>query len=108
MPSLIERIPPTLIAWDNVAPISDVNPSHVRLSVSGNRLSRLHPSDLADIIADLSAKDAARLFQSLDDETAADALEHLPPGELVASILAKEREILRLMEEIQTEVEALA
>lgn len=40
--------------------------------------------------------------------TSADALEHRPPGELVASILAKEREILRLMEEIQTEVEALA
>jgi magnesium transporter len=76
-PHLIKRVPPTLIAWDNVAPISDVNPSHVRLSVSENRLSRLHPSELADIIADLSAKDASRLFQSLDDETAADALEHL-------------------------------
>ena len=38
----------------------------------------------------------------------ADALEHRPPQELVASILTKEREILRLMEEIQTEVEALA
>jgi type I restriction enzyme M protein len=38
----------------------------------------------------------------------ADALEHRPPQELVESILIKEREILRLMEEIQTEVEALA
>lgn len=37
----------------------------------------------------------------------ADALEHRPPQELVESILTKEREILRLMEEIQTEVEAL-
>lgn len=40
--------------------------------------------------------------------TSPDALEHRPPGELVASILTKEREILRLMEEIQAEVEALA
>jgi type I restriction enzyme M protein len=39
---------------------------------------------------------------------AADSLEHCPPGELIASILSKEREILRLMEEIETEVEALA
>ena len=38
----------------------------------------------------------------------ADALEHRPPQELVASVLDKEREILRLMEEIQTEVNALA
>ncbi len=36
------------------------------------------------------------------------ALEHRPPGELIASILDKEREILRLMDEIQAEVESLA
>lgn len=39
---------------------------------------------------------------------AAEALEHRPPGELVADIVAKEQEILRLMQEIKTEVEALA
>jgi Mg2+ transporter MgtE len=32
---------------------------------------------LAEIIGDLSARDAARVVASLDDETAADALEHL-------------------------------
>ena len=36
-----------------------------------------------------------------------DALDHRTPGELVASILTKEREILRLMEEIQTELGTL-
>ena len=36
------------------------------------------------------------------------ALEHRPPQDLVSSILDKEREILRLIEEILTEVEALA
>ncbi len=76
-PALVERVPRSLIAWDNVAPISDVNPVDVRLSVAENRLARLHPSDLADIISDLSAQDAARVVQSLDDETAADAFEHL-------------------------------
>ncbi len=39
---------------------------------------------------------------------AAEALDHRPPGELVADIVNKEREILRLMEEIKVEVEALA
>jgi len=39
---------------------------------------------------------------------AAEALDHRPPGELVADIVAKEQEILRLMQEIQTEVESLA
>ncbi len=79
VPRLIERVPRSLIAWNDVAPISDVNPTDVRLSVAENRLSRLHPSDLAEIIGDLSARDAVRVLESLDDESAADALEHLEP-----------------------------
>ena len=74
---LLGRIPRTLIAWDNVAPIHDLNPTQIQLSVADNRLARLHPSDLAEIIGDLSSQDAARIVGSLDDETAADAFEHL-------------------------------
>ena len=76
-PRLLERTPRTLIAWDNVAPLDDMNPDEIRLEVEENRLARLHPSELAAIISDLSAADAARIVRSLDDETAADALEHL-------------------------------
>jgi magnesium transporter len=76
-PALMDRVPRTLIAWNNVAPITDVNPARVQLAVSESRLSRLHPSELAEIISDLSAQDAARVVKSLDDETAADAFEHL-------------------------------
>jgi magnesium transporter len=78
-PGLVERIPRALIAWDNVAPLHDLNPHQIQLSVSQSRLSRLRPSDLADIIEELSAQDAARVVGSLDDEHAADALEHLDP-----------------------------
>jgi CBS domain-containing protein len=77
--ALIDKIPRSLIAWDNVAPLHDLNPTQIQLSVSEHRLARLHPSDLAEIIGDLSARDAARVVGSLDDETAADALEHLDP-----------------------------
>ena len=76
-PAIVDRIPRTLIAWDNVAPLQDLSPTQIHLSVSENRLARLHPSDLAEIISDLSAHDAARVVGALDDETAADALEHL-------------------------------
>jgi CBS domain-containing protein len=74
---VLRNVPRTLIAWDNVAPLHDINPTQVQLSVADNRLARLHPSDLAEIIGDLSAQDAARVVGSLDDETAADAFEHL-------------------------------
>ncbi|HTW83010.1 MAG TPA: CBS domain-containing protein [Candidatus Sulfotelmatobacter sp.] len=76
---LMDRIPRSLIAWDNVAPLHDLNPEQVRLSVSQSRLGRIQPADLAEIISELSARDAARVVGSLDDEHAADALEHLDP-----------------------------
>jgi CBS domain-containing protein len=74
---LVDRVPRNLIAWNNVAPMHDLNPNEIKLSVSSGRLARLHPSDLAEIVGDLSAQDAARVVRSLDDETAADALEHM-------------------------------
>jgi CBS domain-containing protein len=76
-PSLVDRVPRSLISWNNVSPIAEPNPNQVHLAVSENRLARLHPSELAEIITDLSARDAMRVMQSLDDETAADAFEHL-------------------------------
>jgi len=76
---LVDRVPRNLIAWNNVAPIHELNPSEIKLSVSEGRLARLHPSDLAEIIGELSTLEAARVMGSLDDETAADALEHLDP-----------------------------
>jgi len=88
-PTIVERVPRTLIAWDNVAPIADMNPSEIRLSVSQGRLSRLHPSDLADIVEELNRTDAARIVSSLDDEDAADTFEHLDvetQRELIESI----------------------
>ncbi len=75
---LLDRIPRSLIAWDNVAPLARSQPRRRSSSrFREHRLARLHPSDLAEIIRDLSAHDAARVVDSLDDETAADALEHL-------------------------------
>jgi magnesium transporter len=37
----------------------------------------MHPSDLAEIIKDLSTREAVAVVSQLDDETAADAFEHL-------------------------------
>ncbi|HZY98957.1 MAG TPA: CBS domain-containing protein [Candidatus Baltobacteraceae bacterium] len=76
-PAIYKRVPRSMIAWDSVAPIREPNPSQVRLSVTESKLSRLHPSDLAEIIGDLSAREAVAVVQQLDDETAADAFEHL-------------------------------
>lgn len=83
---VLDRIPRSLISWNDVAPIEDLTPSDVRLSVSQKKLPRLHPSDLAEIISDLSTNDAASVIRHLDDETAADAFEHLEPEKQQAII----------------------
>jgi magnesium transporter len=75
--SRLSNVPRSMIAWSSVAPIREVNPSQISLSVKENRLARLHPSELAEIIGDLSAREAAAVVGQLDDETAADAFEHL-------------------------------
>jgi magnesium transporter len=75
-PWIYENIPRSMIAWSSVSPIKDTNPSQVQLSKE-SKLARLHPSELAEIISDLSQREATAVFQQLDDETAADALEHL-------------------------------
>jgi magnesium transporter len=76
-PGIYRSIPRSMIAWDAMAPIRDVNPKNVRLSVTESKLARMHPSDLAEIIKDLSAREAVAVVSQLDDETAADAFEHL-------------------------------
>ena len=83
---VLDHIPRSLISWNDVVPIEDLTPSDVRLSVSQKRLPRLHPSDLAEIIGDLSTNDAASVIRHLDDETAADAFEHLEPEKQQALI----------------------
>lgn len=76
-PWIYRNVPRSMIAWDSVAPIRELNPSQVRLSVKESKLARMHPSELAEVISDLSAREAAAVIESLDDQTAADALEHL-------------------------------
>lgn len=78
-PAIYRNVPRTMIAWDSVAPIREMNPAQVQLSVKESKLARLHPSELAEVISDLSKREAAAVIHQLDDETAADAFEHLEP-----------------------------
>jgi magnesium transporter len=76
------RIPSKFILWDDVATI-DMDTLSIQLSTSRSKLNTLHPSDLADIIEDLSSDSKTSLFSSLDEEHAADVLEELEVKEQV-------------------------
>ena len=73
------RIPASVIPWDFVDLI-DRDPSRrVKLKIEQNRLSKMHPSDIADILEELGPAERHALFTSLDEEVAAEALEEVDP-----------------------------
>lgn len=64
-----------MISWDNVEPISKNR--QLRLKVPGDKITDLHPADLAEIISDLGKTDGSTLLASLDPRMAAETLEEV-------------------------------
>ena len=124
-------LPMVLVSWNVVQPVTDRAPDAVHLRISGKRIEKLHPADIADIVEDLGSHERSAVFQSLSEEIAADTLEEMeledqvsiiehmdaeraseileemPPDE-VADILAevpeeRAQEILNLMEKDEAE-----
>ncbi|PKN06870.1 MAG: hypothetical protein CVU72_03455 [Deltaproteobacteria bacterium HGW-Deltaproteobacteria-7] len=72
------------IPWKFTQPLN--SPDLLRLNIAQNRLSQIHPADLADILEELDIKQRAAVFQALDVETAAEALEETDPKVQVSLI----------------------
>jgi CBS domain-containing protein/sporulation protein YlmC with PRC-barrel domain len=65
-----------LISWEHVHAVEPTS-QQLRLGLERDKLQRLNPADLADILGELSALDRAAVVSSLDDETAAAAMEEM-------------------------------
>ena len=77
--SMLSHIPPREIPWDFVDLIETDPARRVKLKISHDRLAKLHPADIADIVEDLAPDEREAVFETLDEEVAADALEELEP-----------------------------
>ncbi len=77
--ALLQRVPPREIPWDFVDLIETDAARRVKLKISYDKLARLHPADLADIIEDLAPDEREAVFETLDEGVAAGALEELEP-----------------------------
>ena len=89
-----------VIMWDDVESLEMVN-KNLQISVPYKKLSTLHPADLADILENLDASSRKQIFESLDEDLAADTLEEIEP-EYKSSIIkglseAKAVEVLENM-----------
>lgn len=77
--SVVHHFQPRVISWEFVDLIDRDPARRVRLTVEQDRLSRMHPSDIADILEDLAPAERDAVFTSLDEEVAAEALEEVEP-----------------------------
>jgi CBS domain-containing protein/sporulation protein YlmC with PRC-barrel domain len=77
--ALVGKIPEKLIPWEFVDLIETDPARRVRLKIEHERLAKLHPADIADIIEDLAPAEREAVFQTLDEEVAAQALEEIDP-----------------------------
>src|SRR3984885_4160300 len=74
---LQEKLPQRTIRWDFVNLIEPDPLRRVKLRLSSERLSELHPADIADIMEELSPDERQSLVTALPEETAADAIAEL-------------------------------
>jgi len=77
--ALMNRIPQRTIPWEFVDLIETDPARRVKLKISHERLARLHPADIADIVEDLAPDEREAVFETLDEEVAAEALEEVQP-----------------------------
>ena len=68
MRALLERIPPRVIPW------------------AYEGLAKLHPADIADIVEDLAPAEREAVFETIDEEVAAETLEELDPDVSVSIV----------------------
>jgi magnesium transporter len=77
--SLSRRFAARGIPWQFVDVI-EVDPARrVKLKIEHERLGEMHPSELAEILADLAPAEREAIFTALDEEVAAETLEEVDP-----------------------------
>src|SRR5207249_3212664 len=85
--ALLKKIPPREIPWDFVDLIETDPARRVKLKISHERLAKLHPADIADIVEELAPDEREAVFETLDEQVAAEALRNFGGGvETVSTI----------------------
>jgi Mg/Co/Ni transporter MgtE len=74
---LTTKLPTRVIPWEFVNLIEPDPLRRIKLRITHQKLERMHPADLADIMEELSPLERQSIIASLDEETAAEALAEL-------------------------------
>src|SRR5262245_34773344 len=90
--ALLERIPPRVIPWQFVDLIETDPARRVKLKIAYEGLSKLHPADIADIVEDLPPAEREAVFETIDEEVAAETLEELDRDVQVSVVESLDKE----------------
>ena len=74
-----ERFLPASFPWQYVDLLETDPARRVKLKIAYDGLSKMHPADIADIVEDLPPAEREAVFETLDEEVAAEALEEIDP-----------------------------
>jgi magnesium transporter len=77
--ALTQKLPPRVIPWEFVDLIETDPARRVKLKIEHERLAKLHPADIADIVEELAPAEREAVFETLDEGVAAEALEEVTP-----------------------------
>jgi magnesium transporter len=72
-----------LISWKDIDTVQS-DYSKVKLKVPKQKIKKLHPADMAEIVDQLGLNESLNILNSLDDESAADTLEEVSPERQVS------------------------
>lgn len=90
-----------VLMWDDVESVEMIN-NNLQLAVPYQKLSTLHPADLADILEELDEKSRKQVFEALDEDLAADTFEEIEDeyrGSIIKELSAvKTAELLENMD----------
>ena len=92
--ALLLRVPPREIPWEFVDIIETDPARRVKLKISNERLAKLHPADIADIVENLAPDEREAVFETLEEGVAAGALEELAPKVQKAVLESLDGELL--------------
>ncbi len=79
------RLTRKLISWSQVEFFASEVPQ-VKLLIPHEKIARLHPADIAQLVEELAYPQASEVLASLEDEIAADTVEELEPSKSTAII----------------------
>lgn len=77
----------TVIKWEDMESIEFIENNNLAISIPHQKISTMHPADIASILEDLSDIDRKRIFESFNDDLASEILEEIEDNNIRVDLI---------------------